>query len=219
MSITTLILGEPGTGKSTSMRNMDPSQVLLIQTIKKPLPFRSPDWKYLTSENHQGNVYVCDDPNRIIAIMQKTRRKIVVIDDWNLCMTNSFMRRSSETGFQKFNDIGKSAWSLFTESSQLADDVRVYLLGHTEIDESGHVRAKTVGRMISEKCPVECFFTIVLRTMRINGNYLFSTQNSGADTTKAPIGMFDSETIDNDLLMVDETIKNYYNIQESQNVT
>lgn len=40
MSIATLILGESGTGKSTSLRNFDPKKTLLIQSIHKPLPFR-----------------------------------------------------------------------------------------------------------------------------------------------------------------------------------
>jgi hypothetical protein len=130
MSVATLILGESGTGKSTSMRNLDPAQTLLIQAIKKPLPFRTKGWSYRSKENPGGNIFVTDKADQIIALMSKTQRKVIVFDDWNLMMTNEFMRRSSEHGFQKFSDIGKSAWDVMMAASVLPDDVRVYFLGH-----------------------------------------------------------------------------------------
>src|SRR5690606_13161198 len=107
-SIATLILGQSGTGKSTSLRNMNPEDVLLIQAIKKPLPFRSNDWKYLTKEG--GSIYVCDNSEKIINVMQKTERKIIIIDDNQYIMANEFMRRSAERGFDKFTEIAKNMW-------------------------------------------------------------------------------------------------------------
>ena len=95
MSTATLILGEPGSGKSTSLRNLNPSEVLLIQTIKKPLPFRSKDWTTITSENKNGTVFVTDQVETIIKAMKRTTKKIIVIDDWNLTMTNEYMRLST----------------------------------------------------------------------------------------------------------------------------
>ncbi|HJV53054.1 MAG TPA: AAA family ATPase [Noviherbaspirillum sp.] len=212
MSVNCLILGEPGTGKSTSMRNMVAADTLLIQTIKKPLPFRSTGWAHRTKDNPAGNVFVSDDPAGIVEIMRKTKRKIIVIDDWNLVMTNAFMRRSAEIGFQKFNDIGRAAWDVMMESMALPDDVRVYMLGHTETDDFGKSKAKTIGRMIDEKCPVESLFTIVLRTRVQDGNYEFLTHNSGSDTVKSPLGMFTEHAIENDLSAVDAAICDYYSL-------
>ena len=80
MSIATLILGQSGTGKSTSLRNLNPEDVLLIQVVKKPLPFRSAGWKYLSKDG--GSIYVSDNPEVIIKRMQQTTRPIIVIDDY-----------------------------------------------------------------------------------------------------------------------------------------
>lgn len=212
MSIATLIIGESGSGKSTSMQHMSPTDTLLIQAIKKPLPFRSTAWKTITREQPNGSVYVTDQVPNIVKAMQRTSKRIIVIDDWNLTMTNEFMRRSTESGFQKFSDIGRAAWDLMTAAASLPDDVRVYMLGHSESTDSGHTKAKTIGKMIDEKCPVESMFTIVLRATVINSVHVFHTQSSGQDTCKSPIGLFADQIIENDLAAVDAAICEYYGI-------
>lgn len=211
MSIAAFILGESGTGKSTSMRSMNPGETLLIQAIKKPLPFRSSGWKYLSKEG--GNILVCDQSAQIIAAMHKTQRPIIVIDDFQYILANEFMRRTDERGFDKFTDIGKHAWDILCAASSLPDRVRVYILSHTETSESGRVKAKTIGRMLDEKITIEGMFSIVMRTSIINGQYLFSTKNNGLDTVKTPLGLFDADHIDNDLAAVDAAIVDYYQLQ------
>ena len=211
MSIAAFILGESGTGKSTSMRSMNPAETLLIQAIKKPLPFRSSGWKYLSKEG--GNILVCDQSAQIIAAMHKTQRHIIVIDDFQYILANEFMRRTDERGFDKFTDIGKHAWDILCAASSLPDHVRVYILSHTETSESGRVKAKTIGRMLDEKITIEGMFSIVMRTSVINGQYLFSTKNNGSDTVKTPLGLFDADHIDNDLAAVDAAIVDYYQLQ------
>lgn len=211
MSIAAFILGESGTGKSTSMRSMNPAETLLIQAIKKPLPFRSSGWKYLSKEG--GNILVCDQSAQIIAAMHKTQRPIIVIDDFQYILANEFMRRTDERGFDKFTDIGKHAWDILCAASSLPDHVRVYILSHTETSESGRVKAKTIGRMLDEKITIEGMLSIVMRTCVINGQYLFSTKNNGSDTVKTPLGLFDADHIDNDLAAVDAAIVDYYQLQ------
>lgn len=211
MSIAAFILGESGTGKSTSLRSMDPANTLLIQAIKKPLPFRSSGWKYLSKEG--GNILVCDNSAQIIAAMHRTQRQIIVIDDFQYVLANEFMRRTDERGFDKFTDIGKHAWDILCAASGLPDHVRVYILSHTETSESGRVKAKTIGRMLDEKITIEGMFSIVMRTCVINGQYLFSTKNNGSDTVKTPLGLFDADHIDNDLAAVDAAIVDYYSLQ------
>lgn len=212
MSIATLILGESGTGKSTAMRNLDPATVLLIQAVPKPLPFRNSDWKPINKANPAGSVYVTDDSRKIVSAMQRTGRKIIILDDFQYVLANEFMRRNQEKGYDKFNDIGRNAWDILNAASGLPANVRVYILGHTATDESGKVRAKTIGRMLDDKITVEGLFSIVLRTAVINGQYLFSTLNSGHDTVKSPLGLFGAEHIDNDLKDVDSEICQYFDI-------
>lgn len=216
MSIATLILGNSGSGKSTSLRNLDPAHTLLIQCIKKPLPFRPLGWKTRETLRSEGNVIQTDSPAMIEKIMRGSPHEIVVIDDYQAVMVNELMARSSETGYAKFSDIGKSAWNIFRAAGDLAANRRVYILAHTQTDDFGNVRMKTVGKLVDATLVPEGFFTIVLRTEVTNGNYLFSTQTNGQDCAKSPINMFNERHIANDLKMVDESIVSFYEFGDRQ---
>lgn len=215
MSTVTLILGESGAGKSASMRNLDPGTTLLIQTVRKPLPFKAKGWAH-RPETPDGNIIVCDDWQKIIGLMQKTGRKVIVLDDTQYLLANEFMRRSDETGFGKFTDIAKHAWEVFSAAALLPADVRVYILSHTQTTDDGTTKFKTVGKMLDEKITVEGLFTIVLRAIVFDQQHLFSTRNNGRDTVKAPMGMFAEDRIENDLAVVDAAICDYYEIPNTK---
>ena len=204
MATVTLILGKSGSGKSTALRNFVPSDVALIQVIKKPLPFPSAKlW---------AQTLVTDDHAKIIRAAQKTARKVIVIDDYQYVLANEFMRRSQEKGYEKFNDIGRHTWDVFDALLKLPDDVRVYILSHTEETDSGQIKMKTVGKMLDDKITLEGMVTIVLRALVQDGSHYFSTRNNGSDTTKAPMGMFGDDLIENDLAAVDAAICSYYDL-------
>lgn len=212
MSTAIMILGESGTGKSTSLRNLDPKQTMLIQVVRKPLPFRAKEWGYWNGEtNKTGNVFVTDHCETIIRYMRKTSKKIIIIDDFQYMLANEYMRRTAERGYEKFTDIGKNAWEVITAASDLAPDVRVYILAHTETND-GKTKMKTIGKMLDEKITPEGLFTIVLKTAVMDGNYKFITRNSGSDTVKSPMGLFEDEKIDNDLAVIDAAICEYYDL-------
>lgn len=220
MSITSMILGESGTGKSTSLRNLDPDHTLLIQTVRKPLPFRSSEWKPCTKGNPAGSVLATDSSASIVSAMNRTNREIIVIDDFQYLLANEFMRRVTdvETGnaaFAKYNEIARHAWDVLMAAASLPANKRVYILSHTSTDDFGKTKIKTIGKLLDEKIVMEGLVTIVLRTMVQNGNYLFSTRNNGSDTVKTPLGLFDDELIENDLAMIDAAIFNYYGLQEA----
>jgi len=212
MSSATMILGESGTGKSTSLRNLDPEQTLLIQAVRKPLPFRSAAWKQYSKVNKTGSIITTDNPVHIEQAMRQLQRPVIVLDDFQYVLANEFMRRSDEKGFDKFTEIGRHAWDILTAASSLSDQTRVYILAHTSSDESGKTKMKTIGKLLDEKITPEGMVTIVLRTAVRDGQYLFQTQNSGNDTTKSPMGMFSDLYIENDLAAVDAAICNYYDI-------
>ncbi len=132
-------------------------------------------------------------------------------------LANEFMRRvtDAESGngaFAKYNEIARSAWDILMKASTLADGKRVYILSHTSTDEAGKTKIKTIGKLLDEKIVLEGLVTIVLRTMKINDAYVFATKNSGQDTTKSPLGLFEEGHIENDLLAVDKAVCEYYNL-------
>lgn len=214
MGTATLILGESGTGKSTSLRNLDPTRTLLIQCINKPLPFSSRDWKLRTKDNPNGNIYRTDKTDSIVNVLSKAPHEIIVIDDYQAVMVNELMSKCNERGYDKFTSIGKNAWDVFNAAGAGSDNRRVYILAHTQTDDFGSVRMKTVGKLVDSTLVPEGYFTIVLRTHVANGSYSFSTQSNGSDCCKSPMGMFDSLLIENDLAIIDETICHYYEINK-----
>ena len=210
-----MILGQSGTGKSASLRNLNPADVLLIQAVKKPLPFRSSNWRKCTKADPEGSILVTDSAMVICGAMQRTKKPIIIIDDFQYILANEFMRRvldkeSGNAAFAKYNEIAHNAWQILMTAGQLSDASRVYILAHTQEDDNGNVKAKTIGKLLDEKITIEGLLTIVLRTKVINGQYLFSTQNSGHDTVKTPMGMFEEEHIPNDLAAIDAAICDYY---------
>lgn len=220
MSIAALILGESGSGKSTSLRNLEPANTLLIQAVKKPLPFKSKGWATVTSENPSGSVFVTDQSATIVKCMERTMKNIIVIDDFQYTLANEFMRRvlDKEVGnqaFAKYNEIARNAWDVLMKASALPDNKRVYILSHTQTDDFGRTKIKTIGKLLDEKITIEGLLTIVLRCHSQDGRHYFSTRNSGSDTVKSPLGLFDDEQIDNDLNLVDQKICEYFDIERN----
>jgi hypothetical protein len=201
---TVLVLGNSGTGKSASMRNLDPNKYGLVNPAKKPLPFKS-DKKALNS----------DDYKRITETLARATSNIIVIDDAQYLMANAWMRRAQEKGYDKYTEIGLDFFNLIEfVIEKMPSEKIVYFMGHTEIDNNGNTKFKTIGKMLDEKITIEGLFTIVLRTyvQRDPRQFFFTTQNDGTDTVKTPIGMFTESLIDNDLVIVDKAIRDYYGL-------
>ena len=207
MGTVVFILGRSGTGKSYSMRDFDPEKIGVINVQGKILPFRN-GAKFLTADT--------DDATQILQaldVMAKSR-KTIVIDDFQYLMANEFMRRSTERGYDKFTEIARHAWDVVDKVRTLPNDIIVYIMCHTDTDNEGVERLKTIGKMLDEKIVLEGMSTIVLKTNVSDGTYTFLTQNNGKDTVKSPAGMFPSYAIENNLKYVDEKIRNYYGIGE-----
>lgn len=203
MAIVTFILGHSGSGKSHSLKNLDKSNTALIKIENKPLPFRG---------GHEFQGITNDKADYIKELLPKIKSDVIVIDDFQYLMANAFMRRSHEKGFDKFTDIGRDTWDILKIASNLSPEKRVYILSHTQENESGKTSIKTIGKLLDDKITLEGMVTIVLKTVVSDGNYQFATKNSGSDTVKSPADMFEADLIPNDLNAVDKTICDYYGI-------
>lgn len=218
MSNTLLIIGEPGTGKSTSIRNLNPEETFILNVIDKPLPFRGFKKKYhsLSTDGLNGNYYSSDEHDKIIRIInlinsKRLEIKNLVIDDFQYTMCNEFMRRCKEKGYEKFTEIGNHAWNIVSCLMKSREDLNCFVLSHSEIGDNGKMKCKTIGKMLDDKISIEGMFTIVFHTEIIDGQYKFLTQNDSGHIAKSPIGMFKDKYIDNDLFYINEQITNYFN--------
>lgn len=203
MGIPVLIEGHSGSGKSTSMRNFDVSEVGIFNVASKPLPFRK------ALKRVDKATYAT-----IMQSLSNPKLKTYVIDDSSYLLAFEMFNRAKENGYGKFTDMAVNFYNLIQFVIQRTpDDVIVYFLHHTQEDVNGKVKAKTVGKMLDDQLTVEGLFSIVLMAEVESGEYYFRTRNSGYDTVKTPMGMFENERIPNDLKMVDDTIREYWGLK------
>lgn len=207
MATKILIIGNSGTGKSTSLRTLPPEQTQIIRVVNKNLPFRESAFKIVDT----------DDYAKIKTALVQSPLPICVIDDVQYLLANEFMRRATEKGFEKFTELARNFWDLLNTIDKLPNNKTVYLLSHLETD-GDREKFKTIGKLLDEKITIEGLFTIVLKSgVEITGDdknrYIFHTQNNGKDTVKSPIGLFEDARIDNDLWMIDKKIREYYGIE------
>lgn len=215
MSNAILIIGESGTGKSTSIRTLPPQETFIINFADKPLPFRGYKKNYtpLSTDGTSGNVYVADEHTKIIRAInlvntKRTEIKYLILDDFGFTISGEFMRKAQMKGYDKFTEIGSNAWRVLDAIKGLREDLFVFVTMHTEIDNNGRSKPKTVGKMIDQYVVIEGKFTYVFHSLVTDSGYFFLTNNDGQHMAKTPLDMFPMK-IDNDLLHIVNTINDY----------
>jgi hypothetical protein len=206
MAIPVLIIGKSGSGKSASLRNCTEG-FNLIKVLDKPLPFKGkiPSG---TTDNYET----------VEKWLKGAKERSIVVDDAGYLITNHFMNNHSSAGkgngvFSLYNEIGDKFWSLVQFiMNQLPPEKIVYVIMHEDVNDFGDIKPKTIGKMLDEKVCLEGMFTIVLRCVSSENRHIFVTQSSNGAVSKSPIGMFDSLEIDNDLKLVDQKIREYFEI-------
>lgn len=205
MGVGVLILGASGSGKSTSMRNFKKGEVLVLNVAGKRLPFRG------ALDMVNNATY-----EKIGKALMAQQYKTYVVDDSQYLLAFDMFDRAKETGYGKFTDLAVRFKNMLTYVNQKTpDDCVVFFLHHTETDENGRTKAKTVGKMLDNQLTVEGLFSVVLLAQTDGDNYRFVTQSDGATTAKSPMGMFERE-IDNDLKLVDTAIRDYWQLAQSE---
>lgn len=216
MSNNVLILGESGTGKSTSLRELNPAETFIINVVNKPLPFRGSKLKYtrFSSETNAGNSYATDSPvtiRKLIGYINNNMPhiKTLIIDDFGYTISNAFMRKATQKGYEKFSELGADTFQILDCIADLREDLCAVVIMHTDIDTNGKYKPRTIGKMIDQYICIEGKFTIVLHALVNDGNYQFLTNNDGQHMAKSPLGMFSEQYIDNDLNYVLQQITDY----------
>ena len=195
------------------MKNCVGQDFGLIQVLKKPLPFKG---KFGGSVTRDYNVI-----NR--AVVSKQWPKSIVIDDAGYLITAQFMDGHNSTGkgnavFTLYNDMADNFYRMIQNIADNAPDDRiVYIIMHEETNDFGDTKPKTIGKLLDEKVCIEGLCTIVLRSIHTD-DYYFVTQARDGAVSKSPDDMFDSVEIPNDLLTVDNAIRDYYGIVNPKNI-
>ncbi len=201
MGIPVLVLGESGSGKSTSLRNFDIEEVGIFNVAGKPLPFK----KKLNKVNNAGY-------GMILKILSDPKLKKYVIDDSQYLMAFESFDHAKETGYGKFTNMALNFKNLIDfVIRKTPDDVIVYFLHHTERTDDGRLKAKTLGKMLDNQLTVEGLFSIVLLCQAEGSEHYFVTNSDGTNPAKSPMEMFEMR-IPNDLKEVDKAIREYWEI-------
>ena len=222
------IYGESGTGKTTSLRNMNPETTFIISTTGKPLSFKGWKKKYIPfkidkeTKEISGNYYISSNSEQILKILKIINSKLlniktVVIDDMQYIMSYEFVDRATEVGYSRFSEIAQHMMEILRYSEQMREDCTMCFLTHadnvgTEIDPKYVI--KTIGKLLSEKVTLEGLFTYIFFTKVEEGDdgrmqYKLVTNNDGKCLAKTPMGMFEELEIDNDLNEILKVIKEY----------
>jgi len=199
------VYGKSGSGKSRSLKNFAEDEIFLVNVNGKRLPFNK-KFKYTGKSA---------DVRTIIDQLQKMPCKTAVIDDAGYIMTDMFMK--GHTGgdqFKLYNTIADEMYTLVASIQRLLpEDVNVYLTFHEERSDNGDSKLLTIGKLLDQKICLEGLVTVVLRCIVKGGQHLFITNSDGSDIAKSPEGMFEME-IENDLKMVDDRIREFWNKEE-----
>ena len=223
---TIAIVGESGTGKSTSLRNLNPEETFIISTTGKPLPFRAWKKKYIPikieGKNVSGNYYISSKWDQILKILQIIDKmmpqiKQVIIDDFQYVLSYEFVDRATEVGYTKFSELAQHAMEILRYSEKMREDCKMIFLTHSEnVGDNVNPKfvIKTVGKLLSEKVTLEGLFTYIFFTKVSEGDsgrmeYKLITNNDGTCVAKTSFGMFEDLEIDNDLNEIIHVIDAY----------
>lgn len=198
-------MGESGSGKSASMRNFNSEDVRVLNVASKPFPFRNVN----KLKKADKATYAM-----IKGAVSSGQSLSYVIDDAQYLMAFESFEKANETGYTKFTLMAKNYEEMLRYIQEdTSPDTIVYIMQHIDTDENGKVKAKTLGKMLDQQLTIEGLFTIVLLAKADEKRHYFVTQSDGTNPCKSPMGMFDDIEIDNDLKMVDDTIREYYGLK------
>jgi hypothetical protein len=216
------IVGSTGTGKSTSIKHLNPEETYIINVAKKELPFKGAEKLYNTEKKNYKELDDAVEITRLLHVISEKASHIknIVIEDSNYIMGFNIVSRATEIGFTKFSIMARDMVELFREARKLRDDLKIFYFSHPEtIEESGEVtgyKIKTAGKLIDNQIVLEglltiCLYTYVEENKDGTCTYNFVTNRYKKFPAKSPDGMFTDVKIPNNLQTVVDTIDQYYN--------
>lgn len=216
------IVGGTGTGKSTSIKHLNPEETYIINVAKKELPFKGSEKLYNVEKKNYKEV---DDANEISRLLKTISEKAphiknIILEDSNYVMGFTMLDKAMEKGYEKFSVMAKDTVTMIRTAKQLRDDIIVFYFSHPDtVEDGGEIigyKMKTSGKLIDSQINLEGLFTMVIYT-NVDENkdgtasYQFVTNRYKKYPAKSPDGMFAETKIPNNLQLVVNTINEYYN--------
>ena len=212
------LMGESGSGKTTSCRNLPADETFYIDCDKKGLNWKG--WKSQYSVENK-NYWKSDSFSVVSGLLNKINDedkfkhiKYIVIDTLNGLMVAEEMRiLAMQSGDKRsaWSDLAQNGWAIVNKCLEMREDLTIIIICHSETisDDNGIIRTriKTNGRKL-EKLVLESKMTTVIWAVRQDGKYKFILSADGS-TCKVPVDAFDSEEIDNDITQVIKALEDY----------
>lgn len=206
------VIGESGSGKSTALRNLPMEKCVIISVNGRKMPFACKE-----------KLYVTDNAEKIIQTFNWSNKKenieYVIVDDAQYIMSNTWLNsfslpKTRDSEFNLYKQIGYDMFCIIKSAIALNPNKFVIFLSHSETDENGKTRIKTIGKLLNEKITIEGLFDEVFTTVvhgdkPVEERFCFRTHTNGSDTTHTPLGMFEEDEVPNDLYAITETIKKF----------
>jgi len=217
MSNCVLVIGHSGTGKSSSLRTLDPAETFIINVLDKKLPFKGANAKYtpLSDDRKTGNYFASDSSATILKVIkyvnqQRPDIRNLIIDDFSYTITNEYMAKILVKGYEKYSELGKAAWQIMNDLAHCRSDLTSFVMSHSDQGGDGMIKCKTVGKLIDNTVCLEGMASIVLHALVVDGEHKFLTQNDGIHLAKSPMDMFRDKLIPNDLELVKRVMNEYF---------
>ena len=220
-----ILLGKSGTGKSTSIKGLNPKETVIINTLKKRLPFKGSNTMY-NKENK--NLFNVDDYTTVIQYLQSINDKAlhvknIVLDDAIYILRKEYFKRAKESGYTKYTELAAHFQQIISTCEGLRDDLNIFFILHSEdvISDStitGY-KVSTIGKLLdSQYNPIEVVPMVLYSAIKYDekgtptyGFYTHATKEGSIEIpAKTPAEMFSEDFIPNDLGFVTKVMNEYY---------
>lgn len=220
------LAGLSNSGKSTSLRTLDPKSTFIISCTNKQLQIPGFRKKYPKVEVKEGklvgNWLVSNNYaqiEKILKAINKTRPdiKVIILDDINYLLSNETFENAQTKGYEKFTILAKNYYDLLTDCQLLNDNLTVVVISHIEnfgTDLDPQFRLWTTGKMLTNQINLDGMFSYIIYSERYiddddEVHYRFKTRTDGNDTCRSVAGCFTEKYVEPDMKAIIDRINTF----------